>query len=283
MDVAFREINGVRTRVITVQGSGTPILLLHGFSDHAAGWMPFLRIMEQQGHSAVAFDLPGFGRADHLPPGPVLPHLVAFAAEAIRVVARETGTPLVVGNSLGGAAAWAAAQDGRLPLAGIVAIAPAGFGFTKPVRATRWLFAHGPAILRVPPLPVPMLQFFARLGFAHGSGAGRQLDPDVGRAWLGQFHTREDIRRTVDLVGRVLEEIDAVGKLPLPPFPVLLVWGGRDRLVRPDKSFRTFNGTESLVVQGWGHCPQMHDPAPLAALVLSFKARLPAGQTWSHA
>jgi pimeloyl-ACP methyl ester carboxylesterase len=278
MDVAFRTIAGVRTRVLTVHGSGPPILLLHGFSDHAAGWRPFLLELEAQGRAAVALDLPGFGRADRLEPGPVLPQLAGFAREAVRLVAAEQGSPLVVGNSLGGAAAWAAAQESRLPLAGIVAIAPAGFGFTRPLRLARRILSTVPGGLPVPPLPMPVLRFVLVHGYARGSGAGRHLDPSVGRSWVGQFARRSDVRATADLLGRIVEEIDEVRALPVPAYPVLLVWGKRDRLVRPDRSFE---GADSISVENWGHCPQLMHPDLLAELVLEFGGRLPAGRARS--
>jgi len=227
------------------------------------------------GSATVAVDLPGIGRADKLQAGPVLPQLAGFVTEAVRLVALEQGPPLVVGNSLGGAAAWAAAQESRLPLAGLVAIAPAGFGFTRPVRLARRILTRMPEALLVPRLPMPVLQFLLVHGYAHGSGAGRRLDPAVGRAWVGQFSRRDEVRLVAGLVGRVLDEIDDVRDLPAPVCPVLLVWGSRDRLVRPEQSF---DGVETIQVPDWGHCPQLNDPHALASMVLEFGARLPAGQ-----
>jgi len=269
MDVAFREIGGFRTRVLTVHGEGLPILLFHGFSDHAAGWRPFMRTLEAQGRSAIAVDLPGFGRAADLEPGDVIPQLARFTAEAIKFVAAEHHLPVVaIGNSLGGAAIWAAAQESGLTLAGIVTIAPAGFGFTRPVRAYKKVPAH--AVLR--PLPMPVVRWVLVALYAMGSGAGRRLDPEVGRAWVGQFHGREDLRRTLDLVRRVLAEIDQIAELPAPRYPLLVMWGTRDRLVSP--RVRTFEGAETRVLAGSGHCPQLIDAESLAAQVLDFADRV---------
>src|SRR5204862_232617 len=70
--------------------------------------------------------LPGFGAADRLTPaGPVLPQYDHFAAAV-----RESAGPgaIAVGNSLGGCVAIRAAQNGRLGLAGIVPVSPAGLG-----------------------------------------------------------------------------------------------------------------------------------------------------------
>ncbi|SDJ70661.1 Pimeloyl-ACP methyl ester carboxylesterase [Nocardioides sp. YR527] len=275
MDDGFREIAGVRTRVLTVHGTGTPILLLHGFSDHAPGWRALLPVLEARGHAALALDLPGFGRADRMRPGPVMPQLAEFVEDAVRRVAAEQGPPLVVGNSLGGAAVWAAAQTSRLPLAGIVAIAPAGFGFTRRVRLGRRILARTPAALPVPILPMPVLRFLLVRGYAHGAGVGRRLDPAVADSWIAQFSRRGDLRDAAGLVARVLHEIDEVRELPVPAYPVLMVWGTRDRLVRAD---RPVPGTESIRVAGWGHCPQLEHPETLADLVLEFGSRLPAAQ-----
>lgn len=273
MDVAFREIGGYRTRMLTVAGEGLPILLFHGFSDHAAGWRPFMRALETQGRSAIAVDLPGFGRAADLGPGEVIAQLAHFTAEAIKLVAAEHDLPVVViGNSLGGAAIWAAAQEPGLPVAGIVAIAPAGFGFTRPVRAFRRAYKKVPlqAVLR--PLPMPAVRWVLLAFYAMGSGAGRRLDPAVGRAWVGQFHDREDLRRTLDLVHRVLAEIDQIAQLPAPGYPLLMMWGARDRLVFPRAGH--VDGVETKVLARGGHCPQLTDAESLAGEILGFSDRV---------
>jgi pimeloyl-ACP methyl ester carboxylesterase len=275
MDVSYREIGGVRTRVLTVTGRGEPILLLHGFSDHASGWRPFLKVMEEQGRTAIAVDMPGFGRADQLQPGLVMPQIATFVAGVVRMVAAEHGSPLLVGNSLGGAAAWAAAQESRLPLAGLVAVAPAGFGFSPSLRVISSVVGVVPPPLLVPPIPLPLLRHLLLRGYARGAGPGRQLDPAVGRAWLGQFARRRDVRRSVALVERVLAELDDFRALAVPAYPVLMVWGSRDRLVR---SGAPLPGTEAIHVEGWGHCPQLDHAEELAQLVLEFGDRLPAGQ-----
>lgn len=277
MDVAFREIGGFRTRVLTVDGDGLPILLLHGFSDHAAGWRPFMRALESRGRRAIAVDLPGFGRAEDPRPGPLIPQLGGFTAEAIRLVSREHDLPVVaIGNSLGGAAIWSAAQEPGLPIAGLVTIAPAGFGFTPTTRVFRRINNTAPAHALLRGLPMPVVRWVMLSLFAIGTGAGRHLDPAVGRAWVGQFHDRADLRHTLDLVHRVLQEIDQIADFPTPPYPTLMMWGERDRLVSPIE--RDFGDVETVLLRRGGHCPQLEDAEALAAEIVGFADRVCVGR-----
>jgi len=95
---------GFGTRELAVAGNGPTILLVHGFGDAADGWRLVLDLLQDAGQAAVAVDLPGFGQADPLDEGELLPQLDAFVAAAIRAYGGTEGV-VVVGNSLGGAAA----------------------------------------------------------------------------------------------------------------------------------------------------------------------------------
>ncbi|HSV40893.1 MAG TPA: hypothetical protein VLI04_19180, partial [Nocardioidaceae bacterium] len=148
---------------------------------------------------------------------------------------------------------------------------PAGFGFTLPVRFVRGLNGMMPGMLRVPPLPMWLLRRVLVSLYAFAAGPGLRLEPSVGRAWVGQFRNREDLRHTLDLVQRVVVEIDDVGELPAPAYPLLLVWGSRDLLVSQNRHF----AVENVVLKRRGHCPQLQDAQGLADLVLEFSARLP--------
>ncbi|HET7691231.1 MAG TPA: alpha/beta fold hydrolase, partial [Nocardioidaceae bacterium] len=71
---------GYRTRVLTTSGGGPTVVLLHGFGDSADTWSGVLARLAQAGRSAVAVDLPGFGEADDLADGAILPQLDRFVA-----------------------------------------------------------------------------------------------------------------------------------------------------------------------------------------------------------
>jgi pimeloyl-ACP methyl ester carboxylesterase len=88
-------------------GSGSPVLLLHGWEGRGAQLAQVVPRLTAAGHSVVAFDAPGHGlstgKRSSLP---------EFAA-ALQEVARVTGAPhAVVAHSLGCAATTLAIRDG---------------------------------------------------------------------------------------------------------------------------------------------------------------------------
>src|SRR6478672_13931459 len=95
------ELAGTRTRALELEGDGPPVLLLHGYADSADTWRAVLDRLARAGRRALAVDLPGFGACPALPPGPVLPQLDAFAADAVAHLSAEgDGAEVVVaGNS----------------------------------------------------------------------------------------------------------------------------------------------------------------------------------------
>jgi pimeloyl-ACP methyl ester carboxylesterase len=150
-------LGGYETRVLAVEGSGPAFVLVHGFGDSADTWRPLLLALAARGRRALALDLPGFGEADRLGPGPIMPQLDAVTTELCERVVRgdphsgEHGA-VVVGNSLGGQVALRLAMDRDAPIGWVCAIAPAG------VHTPAWvaLVQHDPVVRTLLRLPVPV-------------------------------------------------------------------------------------------------------------------------------
>jgi pimeloyl-ACP methyl ester carboxylesterase len=85
------EFAGFETRVLELEGRGDPIVLLHGWSDSADTWRCVLAQLGRRERRAVAVDLPGFGAADPLADGPMLPQLDEFAAAALGYAGARRG------------------------------------------------------------------------------------------------------------------------------------------------------------------------------------------------
>ena len=119
-------VAGFETRALELDGSGPPLILLHGWSDSADTWRPLLDLLRRSGRRAVALDMPGYGSASPLEPGAeILPQLDRFLRAAL--IRFADGRPaLVAGNSLGGCVALRAAADPGARIGGVVPIAPAG-------------------------------------------------------------------------------------------------------------------------------------------------------------
>src|SRR3954465_11866628 len=102
-------------------GQGTPLVLLHGFSDTWRTWELVLPALERR-HDVLAPTLPGHAGGPAVE-GPMSDTLMADAVERAM---DEAGfdTAHVAGNSLGGYVALQLAARGRAE--GVVALPPAG-------------------------------------------------------------------------------------------------------------------------------------------------------------
>jgi pimeloyl-ACP methyl ester carboxylesterase len=270
------ELAGFDTRALELEGDGPPVVLLHGFADSADTWRRVLDRLARANRRALALDLPGFGTAAPLGDGPVLPQWDAFAAAAVEHAADEAGADAVLGgNSLGGAISLRAGERARkLPLAGVVPIAPAGLDMP------RWfqIIERDPIvrfILASPvPLPEPVLratvgEAYRQLAFARPRAAAYE----VVRAFTDHHRSKDRVRSILDTGRRLLPELTDCFDLPDVECPVLLIWGDRDRMV-PHRGSRVvigaLPGTTYELLEGIGHCPQVEDADRIARLLAEF-------------
>jgi pimeloyl-ACP methyl ester carboxylesterase len=269
------ELAGRSTRVLELEGDGRPIVLLHGFADSADTWRSVLDRLARAGRRALAIDLPGFGAAEPLAAGPVLPQLDAAALDAVAYAHEQSGEPVIVGgNSLGGVVALRAAEREDVPLTGVVPVAPAGldmprwFGIIERDPIVRWLLA-APVPLPEQVLRTAVGEAYRQLAFANPRKAARE----VVRAFTDHHRDRASVVRALDNGRRVLPELDMPFALERVRCPVLLVWGDRDRMVThrgarlitdavPDTTYE--------LLEGVGHCPQVEAADRVAELLLGF-------------
>jgi pimeloyl-ACP methyl ester carboxylesterase len=269
------EVAGHRTRALELEGDGPGILLLHGWGDSADTWRPLLAELGRAERRALAVDLPGFGEASKLEPGPILPQLDGFATALAEDWTR--GAPLVVaGNSLGGAVALRLAEHGAdLPLAGVMPVAPAG------LEMPAWfdLVERDPIVRRLLQIPIPVPAALVRtlvgsayrqLAFSRPGVAQRQ----VVDAFASHHASRAGVAALLDNGRRLIPELaEAPFDLVAIECPVLLVWGTRDRMV-PHSGARVvldaLPGTKVELIEGCGHCPQLEATERLLELLIGF-------------
>ena len=105
------------------RGQGQGILVaLHGLLDSSEGWNA---LSARMSCSILAFDLPGFGYSDAPPSGSIAGY-AQDVAEGLEMLGVERFT--LVGHSLGGGVATAVAELMPGKVAGLVLLAPVGFG-----------------------------------------------------------------------------------------------------------------------------------------------------------
>lgn len=277
------ELAGVETRVLELEGRGDPVVLFHGWSDSADTWRHVLDRLARHERRAIAVDLPGFGTADRLADGPMLPQLDAFGAEALAYAGsgrRRTrrARTVVVGNSLGGCLALRLAERAPERVGRVVALAPAGldmarwFALIERDRVLRTLAAM-PA-----PLPSSVVRgavgrVYRALAFADQSA----IEPGVVDAFTRHHADRAALGRMLASGRRLIPELRDPFDFDAVACPVLLVWGDRDRLVFHSGAQRLLAavpGSRLELLHGCGHCPQLERPERVVELLLEDGAQL---------
>lgn len=261
-------------------------VLLHGYCDSADTWRKVLRQLAEAGHSAIAVDLPGFGQADPLRPGAILPQLDAFLASVIREQSVQ-GDVILVGNSLGATVSLRAGQDHSLPIAGIVSLAAPGFADSWLVRAVGRnalplrLYSSLPVAVPRSVIRAAADLIIPRLIYADASTAEEAETSRFTMLFADYAASTLRLERARQLVGELADayEIDKIDA------PLLVVACRKDRLVSVAGGRRLHAlvpHSKLLVKYQWGHCPQLDDPVELCQLITYFAASRGGGGARHH-
>jgi pimeloyl-ACP methyl ester carboxylesterase len=266
------ELGGISTRMLSTAGRGRPVLLLHGWLDNAETWLDVLGRLGAAGRPAVAYDQPGFGAATPLREGSVIDQLTDFAALAVERLAAEAGEDTVVaGNSLGGWVALRLAERDRVPLAGVVAIAPAG------IRMAPFFFTADriPAAARILTLPAPVppaavRSVVGRLYRALGFGDPATVDQVVIDRFTRFNADRPIVRERLEYAKRLRSELAHPFDPERIEVPVTVLWGDRDRLCLPAGAAELAELLPHARIEmlpGVGHTPQIEVPERVVAAI----------------
>ncbi|GIF20183.1 pimeloyl-ACP methyl ester carboxylesterase [Actinoplanes tereljensis] len=245
------------------QGSGSPIVLIHGIGSRWQVWKPVLDRLAAW-HDVIALDLPGFGGTpfDGVPGS--VPHLADRVAAFLGSLGVERAA--VGGSSLGGGVALELARRGLAR--SVVAFSPVGFFGSAEAAWCRTVVggaraagtALGPALPRL---------FARRAGRVALCGVffGRPgaLPPDECLADARAMITAPGFTGARRTLGewRLAEPITGV--------PVTIAWGDRD-LVLPyrqaKQARRILPQARHVRLPGCGHLPFADDPRTCGRLLL---------------
>lgn len=252
-------------------GDGSPLLLLHGFTDTWRTWELVLPALERE-HDVLALTLAGHAGGPPMK-GEISDRVLADAIEeAMNDVGWEAAH--VAGNSLGGFLALQIAARGRAR--DVVAFAPAG-GWAEGDKAVDESLAF-----------FRSMQALLQAAAPHAEAI---LASAEGRRRATEFSATNFEHIPVDLLAHQMRGAAACGAaLPLIEYaqregwsldaeriecPVRIVWGTADRvLVAPGASVRFreewLPNAEFIELDGIGHCPQLDVPIEAAQLILDF-------------
>jgi pimeloyl-ACP methyl ester carboxylesterase len=250
----------------------SPIVLIHCFTCAIDWWDGVLPLLERD-HRVVAVDLLGHGGSEKPGSGYSIPdqaNLVAAAMRRLGVRGAE-----VVGHSLGGTVATALAERSPRLVRRLVLIDQAPdnshFGPGLPLTAHLTLLpVVGQALWRVTP------------DFAIREGLGAAFAPgfDVPDRFVADFRrmTYTSYRESVSAADDYTAEIPLDRRIARAGVPLLAIFGSEDQIFDSKKALYAYGripGSETRLIAGAGHSPNVEQPAATAQLIEKF-AKPPA-------
>jgi pimeloyl-ACP methyl ester carboxylesterase len=249
------------------EGSGDPLLLIHGIGSSRRCWAPVIALLAA-GHDVLAIDLPGFGESPPLPWA--VPRTVPALVDAVerQLDALGLDTVHVAGNSMGGWIALELARRGRAN--SVVAISPAGLGTPAENRRSRLTLLALRAVARgLASVADPVCRPASLRTLVCGLTCARPWRLDAGEAAyaLRALAAAPGFRATLDwLFSHNAEGIEAIS------VPVTVLWGARDAILSPRQADRfkaAIPDCELHRLAGLGHIPMSDDPPLIARSILA--------------
>ena len=251
-------------------GSGTPMVLLHGFTDTWRCWTRLLPALEEH-HAVFAPTLPGHAGGEPFALGTSM--TIAAMVDRIerQLDARGIERAHLVGSSLGGWLSLELATRGRA--LSVVGLCPAGGrepdarevrGMLRYFRRNDIMLRHaGPLVRQVAARPRAR-RLALRDVMAHPSGvtAGEAFTLFEGSAECAIVQDALRLTASGQMFGE-LGEIDV---------PVRIAYGTRDRIVRWPSCYvrmrRLLPAAEYVALPGLGHLPMWEDPELVERIIL---------------
>src|SRR5215216_3365602 len=257
------------------QGTGTPVILIHGLAASLHDWDDLIPELTKNGYAAYAPDLLGHGESPRLE---VLTYRMDWVFEHFfywMKSLRLTEPAILIGHSLGGYIALEYARRLSARTRGLVLVNPFYSRAQLPFLIRKTYSRPNLSKLVIGKVPEKWFRFFVDVSSAtigHSVGALRSL-PERIRA-----QTVLDYKRTPPGVYHLPGAISEITNL-LPEIntPTLVVWGDRDRTLSPASFTRLVKALPKArgEVMHAGHVPHQSHAQEFNQRVLKFLEELP--------
>jgi pimeloyl-ACP methyl ester carboxylesterase len=270
------EVQGARLHLRSVAGEGPELLIVHGWPESSAAWVPILERAAAAGVRAHAVDLPGVGGSTRGGTSATKRELAGLLGELAEV--RGWHEPRIIGHDIGGMVAYAALR--AAPVFEKVAICNTVIPGVSP-----WEKVYGnPQIFHfhfhaVPELPERLVAGRERAYFDWFldllSDDPARISDEYRDAFAAAYATREGLQAGFDwyraLPGDAEHNAADTGSVDTP---VLYIRGDADPgdINAYLDGFRAagVNNVEAVVVPHSGHSASLESPDALWAAIRSF-------------
>jgi pimeloyl-ACP methyl ester carboxylesterase len=261
---------------VLAQGNpaGSPIVLIHCYTCSMKWWDGLAPLLERD-HPVIRVDLLGHGGSDKPGGGYAIDDQASAVAEALAKLGVVDAT--VVGHSLGGSVATALAQQSpRLASRVVIVDQSPDDGFEHESLAQRvgyWpVFGQAEERLtQVAPKSLVRDQYddvFAP-GYKIATGFGNPDQPvDDLRAM-----TYTSFKDTNDAEQDFVDEAPLDQRLASTHLPLLAIFGAEDQIYDAQAAvarYRQVPGSQTQLIPGAGHSPNVEKPKEVASLILAF-------------
>lgn len=256
------------------QGSGAPVVLIHGIAASLHDWDELIPELTKNGYASYALDLLGHGgspkppsRAYHIEW--LLEHFVHWITSL-----RLTEPAILIGHSLGGYLALEYARRFSAWTRGLVLVSPFYSRLQLPPLLRRSYSSRnlrGVIAEHTPQWMFRVIIDITSRAMGHSAGALHSL-PEHIRA-----QTALDYTRTAPGVYNIPNVItDLTNYLPSISLPALVVWGDHDQTLAPSSFPKLVNAmprAQGISLRA-GHVPHQSNADEFNAIVLNFLRRL---------
>ena len=249
-------------------GKGRPVILIHGMASSLSDWTSLAPELANSGFTAYALDLLGHGESAK-PDDPQQYHIESIYRHFQNWVASLNldTPPVLVGHSLGGYLGLMHAIHLPETVSGLVLIDP--FFESRQLSLLSRLVSYRPKLGEKVMSVTPQWLIHAVIGWnsditAHFSKeARRQMAADYKRASPRFVYITRDMP-------------DLSNSLPDVNVPTLVIWGERDRTLRPasfPRLVQILPNATGYPVSATGHQPHISKPELVNRVTLEFLAK----------
>lgn len=251
-----------------------PILLLHGTSASLHIWDGWTEALKTQ-RRVIRVDMPGFGLTG---PNAAGDYTIEAYVQFVINVLDTLGVQQVVlgGNSLGGQIAWRTAVAHPTRVQSLILVDAGGYDFEPDSLPIGFTIAKLPVLNKLMEITLPRGMIESSVRSVYGDPA--KVTPELVDRYF-ELTLRTGNRAALAERFRQGFQGQYEGLIKTIRQPTLIIWGGQDRLIRPEWAERfaaDVAGSTLAMFPQLGHVPQEEDPEATVRAVQIFLAAAPA-------